>query len=112
MSRSISNRVVLISGGNTGVGLSIVQGLLDPPTDIQGAHTRYTILMGSRSLDKARAAIDALRADADFAQAFAGGSEVIPVQLDVDDDASIAALVKQLEAAYGRLDILVHNAGP
>jgi NAD(P)-dependent dehydrogenase (short-subunit alcohol dehydrogenase family) len=68
--------------------------------------------MGSRSLDKARAAIDALRADADFAQAFAGGSEVMAVQLDVDDDESIAALAKQLETSYGRLDVLVHNAGP
>ena len=35
----------------------------------------------------------------------------VPVELDVDDAASIAADAKRMDREYGRLDVLVNNAG-
>jgi NAD(P)-dependent dehydrogenase (short-subunit alcohol dehydrogenase family) len=36
---------------------------------------------------------------------------VTPIQIDVTDDASVDAAAKHVEETYGRLDILINNAG-
>ena len=41
----------------------------------------------------------------------AGGIDVHPVALDVTDAASAAKAAAQIDREYGRLDVLVNNAG-
>ncbi|OQU99623.1 hypothetical protein CLAIMM_05234 [Cladophialophora immunda] len=91
---------VLITGANTGLGLETVRSLL------QSANKTYTILLGGRSLEKATIAAKQVKGEVPQSQ-----SEVVPVQIDVEDDQSIKNLFESLEKDYGRLDVLVNNAG-
>lgn len=92
-------RIVLITGGNTGIGYESVKALYASPQP-------HTILMGSRSLEKAENSISKLKAEV-----LESESEVVPIQIDIEDDASIEKAFREVESKYGRLDTLVNNAG-
>lgn len=77
----------LITGANKGLGFETARQL------VAAGHTVY---IGSRDAERGRRAAEQLHARA--------------VQLDVTDDASVAAAVKAIEADGG-LDVLVNNAG-
>jgi NAD(P)-dependent dehydrogenase (short-subunit alcohol dehydrogenase family) len=78
---------ILITGANKGLGFETARRL------IAAGHTVY---LGSRDAERGRRAAEQLGARA--------------VQLDVTEDASVAAAVTALEADGG-LDVLVNNAG-
>ncbi|MBK1637197.1 SDR family oxidoreductase [Rhodovulum adriaticum] len=88
-----TNKIALVSGANRGIGEAVATGLAR-----EGVH----VLMGCRDLAKGEAAAAPLKAE---------GLQVTPVQLDVTDAASVAALANQIADTHGRLDILVNNAG-
>ncbi|MFT3698016.1 MAG: SDR family oxidoreductase [Kofleriaceae bacterium] len=75
--------VVLVSGANKGIGLEIVRQL---------AAKGLTVLAGARDVAKVP-------------------TGVTGIQLDVTDDASIARAAQTIRERYGRLDVLVNNAG-
>jgi NAD(P)-dependent dehydrogenase (short-subunit alcohol dehydrogenase family) len=77
----------LITGANKGLGHETARRL------VEAGHTVY---VGSRDAERGRRAAERLRART--------------VQLDVTDDASVAAAAKTIEADGG-LDVLVNNAG-
>ncbi len=83
-------RVSLVTGGNKGIGLAIVRGL---------AKQGYVVLIGTRSLERGQEAAANLEGN------------VIPVQLDVTNQAHIEALITSIGSEYGRLDVLINNAG-
>jgi NAD(P)-dependent dehydrogenase (short-subunit alcohol dehydrogenase family) len=84
------NKVALVTGANKGIGHAIASAL--------AAHG-LTVLVGAR---------DAARGEA-AAQRIAGNARVCP--LDVTREESIAAAAKRIESEFGRLDVLVNNAG-
>ena len=89
-----SKTIVLVTGANTGIGYEIVKKLAAENPD-------YHILMGTRDPRKGEDAVTALGAP----------ENVNPIQLDVTSDESIGACVKAVEQKFGRLDVLVNNAG-
>ena len=91
--------IVLVTGGNTGIGYESVKALYASPEP-------HIVLMGSRSLAKAHDAIKQLQSEVTETK-----SEVVPMQIDIEDDASIEKLHKDIESKYGKLDVLVNNAG-
>lgn len=88
------NTFVLVSGANQGIGLEIVKKLA---TENSGYH----VLMGCRSLEKGQAAIASLPPNL----------SVEPIKLDVTNDSSISKAVATVQEKYGRLDVLINNAG-
>ncbi|HEU4325564.1 MAG TPA: SDR family NAD(P)-dependent oxidoreductase [Roseiflexaceae bacterium] len=81
--------VALITGANQGIGLQIAKDL--------AAHG-FTVLVGSRNLKRGKAAAKTIDGDARA------------LQLDVTDQASIAAAEERIRKELGRLDVLVNNA--
>ncbi len=91
--------IILITGANTGLGLETVRSLL------RSSHT-YTILLGGRNLDKATAAAEEVKKEYTESK-----STVVPVQVDIEDDGSIEKLRERVEKEFGKVDVLVNNAG-
>ena len=85
-----NGRVALVSGGNRGIGQEIVRQL---------AERGLTVVLGSRDGEQGRAA----------AAGLSGG--VVVRQLDVADPESVERLSRSVEEEFGRLDVLVNNAG-
>lgn len=85
--------VVLVTGANKGLGKETAR---------QPARRGMTVLLGSRDPDRGVEAAAELSGD---------GLTVVPVQLDVTDANSVAAVADRLEREHGRLDVLVNNAG-
>lgn len=91
--------VVLITGANTGLGLETVKALFR-------SSRAYTILLGTRNKDNADAAVRQLRAG------FPNSATVVaPVQVDLEKDLSIAKAFDFVAERYGRVDVLINNAG-
>jgi len=91
--------IILITGGNTGIGYETVKALYASPTP-------STILMGSRSLTKAHAAISTLQSEVPDSS-----STVTPLQVDIENDDSVQAAFNEVHSKHGRIDALVNNAG-
>jgi NAD(P)-dependent dehydrogenase (short-subunit alcohol dehydrogenase family) len=81
--------VALVTGANQGIGLQIAKDL---------AAENFTVLIGSRDLARGEAAAKTVDGDARA------------LQLDVTDQASIAAAAARIRGEFGRLDVLVNNA--
>jgi NAD(P)-dependent dehydrogenase (short-subunit alcohol dehydrogenase family) len=88
--RCYQGKVALVTGGNKGIGLAIARGL---------ARRGFTVLLGSRSLERGQQAAAGLDGD------------VRPVTLDVTSQEQVDALAARVGAEFGHLDVLVNNAG-
>ena len=94
-----TNTILLITGANTGIGYETVKSLLQ-------SSTPYTILLSGRSLEKANTAAEELRKE--FPET---PSTIVTLQIDVEDDESISKAFQLVEGEYGRIDVLINNAG-
>lgn len=94
-----SDPVILITGANTGLGFETVKALCQ-------SSKKYTILLGGRDLEKAKAAVQEAHKECSTS-----ASVVTPIQVDIDDDNSISQAFEHVATQYGRLDVLINNAG-
>ena len=97
---SSSSTIVLITGANSGVGFATAQVIAT--TD---ASPPYHVIMASRNMKNGESACSEIAHGKDL------HGTVSPLQLDVTDPSSIAAAVKYIEEKFGRLDVLINNAG-
>ncbi|CAN9191089.1 unnamed protein product [Alternaria alternata] len=94
-----SRTTIFITGANTGLGLHTVKALYRS-TNI------YDILLGARDSNKASAAIDEIK------QEYPNSTNSIEgIQIDLQDDASIAQAFETVSRKHGKIDVLLNNAG-
>ena len=93
MMSETSKRIALVSGGNKGLGLETCRRL---------GEAGLTVLLGARNPDAGEKAASGLRDK---------GHDARFVALDLDDPATFEAAARTIEGEFGRLDVLVNNAG-
>jgi NAD(P)-dependent dehydrogenase (short-subunit alcohol dehydrogenase family) len=90
---SNGQKIALVTGANKGIGYEIAKGL---------ARQQMTVVLGCRDLARAEEAAGLLAQE---------GLAAIPVHLDVTRAETITSAAAQIDAAHGKLDVLVNNAG-
>lgn len=93
MQISFENKVALVTGASSGMGLATAKAFAEAGAAVVLADVR----------------IDAVRAEVD--KLVAAGHKAIAIRCDVSDDAQVAAMIDQIIATYGRLDAAFNNAG-
>lgn len=88
------NQVVLITGASTGIGAALARAF--------GAAGANVVVHYNSSKDAAEAVAHDIEA---------GGSKALPVRADVTDFDQLHALVERTHEHFGRIDILINNAG-
>jgi NAD(P)-dependent dehydrogenase (short-subunit alcohol dehydrogenase family) len=86
-------KIALVTGANKGIGYEIAAGL---------GQRGFRVGVGARDEQRREDAVAKLRA---------AGVDAFGVPLDVTDDDSATAAAALLEERFGRLDVLVNNAG-
>ncbi len=89
----MAERAALITGGSSGIGLAIARAL---------GEDGYALTVSARRPDKLEAAVATLTGE---------GLEATAAPADVTEEEQIVGLVAGHKERYGRLDVLVNNAG-
>jgi 2-dehydro-3-deoxy-D-gluconate 5-dehydrogenase len=89
----LGGRVAIVTGGNGGIGFGMAKGL---------AEAGAAVLIAARDHGKSAAAAERLQKL---------GARVATVEVDVKDSASVEHMAQAALARFGRIDILVANAG-
>ena len=90
----LREKVCLVTGASTGIGAAVARAL--------GGHGASVAVHYHRSADQAERVVKDIHA---------GGGRAVLLQGDVGDPAVAGRLVADTVAAFGRLDVLINNAG-
>jgi NAD(P)-dependent dehydrogenase (short-subunit alcohol dehydrogenase family) len=89
----VGARAALVTGGSSGIGLAIARAI---------GEDGYGVTLSARRADKLDQAAERLRAD---------GLDVEAVAANMADEGDVVELVRRHRERFGRLDVLVNNAG-
>jgi 3-oxoacyl-[acyl-carrier protein] reductase len=91
----LQGRVALVTGGAGGIGGAVVRGLAK--AGISGVAVNYR--KSGKEAEELAAEIERQ------------GVNAIAIQADVQNDAHVRTMMKTIESKFGRLDVVVNNAG-
>lgn len=89
----LEGKVALVTGGNKGIGFEICRQL---------AQKGIKVILTARNQQKGRVAAEKLQKE---------GLDVVHHQLDVTDEESVKKTAEYVDQKFGKLDILINNAG-
>src|SRR5271154_3645183 len=90
----LKDKVALVTGGSRGIGAAIARRLA-----ADGANVAITYSKGS---DAAKSVVRAIEV---------AGGKAMAIQADAADAEAVKSAVDKTAATFGRLDVLVNNAG-
>lgn len=91
---SLTEKVAIVTGGSRGIGRAIAQRLAKDGTSL--------VINYARSADEAKELVSTIEAN---------GGQALAVQADMSQVADIRRLFQETLARFGKLDILINNAG-
>ncbi|MGV6876288.1 SDR family NAD(P)-dependent oxidoreductase [Pseudochelatococcus sp. B33] len=94
MSKPLSGKVALVTGGSRGLGAVTAEALADQGADVAISYVS--------SVEKAEAVVEKLKAK---------GTRALAIRSDQADTSAARPLIDAVLAHFGKLDILVNNAG-
>ena len=89
----LDGKVAIVTGASSGLGVAFAQGLAEAGADV---------VLGARRADRLEQTAELVRG---------AGRRVLTVATDVADPGQCQALVDAAMAEFGRVDVLVNNAG-
>jgi NAD(P)-dependent dehydrogenase (short-subunit alcohol dehydrogenase family) len=89
----LDDRVAIVTGASSGLGVAFAQGLAEAGADV---------VLGARRADRLEETAELVRK---------AGRRALAVATDVADPESCTALVEAAMSGFGRVDVLVNNAG-
>jgi NAD(P)-dependent dehydrogenase (short-subunit alcohol dehydrogenase family) len=89
----LDDRVAIVTGASSGLGVAFAQGLAEAGADV---------VLGARRADRLEETAELVRK---------AGRRALAVATDVADPGSCTALVEAAMSGFGRVDVLVNNAG-
>lgn len=90
---ALNGRVAVITGASSGIGLAVSQQL---------AREGVAVVMGARRAERLESAAADIRA---------AGGKADTLAMDVTSEADVTRLVERAQQVFGRLDIMICNAG-
>lgn len=90
----VKDKAVLITGASRGIGREIALTFAENKAKV--------VVNYSGSEEKAQAVVDEI---------IASGGEAIKIKADVSDESEVKAMIKETVKTFGRLDVLINNAG-
>jgi citronellol/citronellal dehydrogenase len=97
---SLTGRVAIITGASRGIGRAIALGL---------AREGCRVVVAAKSIESTQRLPGSIHSVVEEVRAL--GGEALAVQTDVRDEAQIERLAAQTVERFGRIDVLVNNAG-
>jgi 3-oxoacyl-[acyl-carrier protein] reductase len=94
MSKKLEGKIAIITGGSRGIGAAIAKRLA-----ADGANVAITYTKGAEAAASVVKAIEQ------------NGGKALAIQADATDAGAVNAAVEKAVAKFGRLDVLVNNAG-
>lgn len=94
MEKALQNRVAIVTGGAQGLGEAVSYRLAREGADV---------VVADLNLDGASSAAEGIQTET--------GRRSIPIETDVSVESDVEAMVRKTVGEFGRLDILVSNAG-